>query len=210
MGLSWELGRWPIGPPPVAVHHPDWRHQANPAALLPSALRARALAPLCPTHRALRSKGRIGSQSSAPRGFASRLSCGTLLPYPQLSSKAVSRLFFSGLISFHIKAKPSPGCEYNAPRASRGEERGAETSRGQQRGMAGGGGWWDVTRLQQVSAMGCSTVTSRAYFCALCSRPKPRLPGGRGGVGSLGVERGTHRPLRSKVHPPELRGSPTP
>jgi hypothetical protein len=120
--------------PPPGLAPPS--KPSRPAPL--SALRARTLAPLCPTHRALRSKGRIGSQSSAPRGFASRLSCGTLLPYPQLSSKAVSRLFFSGLISFHIKAKPSPGCEYNAPRASRGEERGAETSRGQQRGMAGG------------------------------------------------------------------------
>ncbi|KAM9194457.1 uncharacterized protein PS065_018505 [Dugong dugon] len=44
---------------------------------------------------------------------------------------------FSGLITFRIKAKPSPGCEYNAPRSSPGEERGAGAPRaGRGRGRA--------------------------------------------------------------------------
>lgn len=48
---------------------------------------------------------------------------------PPLLLSCLSALF-SGLITFRIKAKPSPGCEYNAPPSPPGEERGAGAPRG--------------------------------------------------------------------------------
>lgn len=52
-----------------------------------------------------------------------------LLPPPRPLLSCLSALF-SGLITFHIKAEPSPGCEYNAPPSPLGEERGAGAQRG--------------------------------------------------------------------------------
>lgn len=212
MRHSWELGRWPVG------------HLRLQSTTRTGATKPRSPAPLCPLRpgpctarlsarltallaarvasgpRALRLG--VASPAYPAAHFSPSLSCP---PRPSLLT------LFSGLITFRIKAKPSPGCEYNAPRASRGEERGAETSRGQQQGWrrGGGGGWWDVTRLQQVSALGCSTVTSQTYFFARCSPPKPRLPGGRGGVEFRGGERSASPPAVCSA-PRELRGSPTP
>lgn len=172
MGLSWELGSWPMGHlrSPSTTRTGATKQAQAPCSPLPAAPRPLRRAPLRPTHRALRSKGRIGSQGSAPRGFVSRLSC--LHPSPLSSAVLQGRLstLFSGLITFRIKAKPSPGCEYNAPRASRGEEKGCGDLEGTAAGVAGGGGWWDVTRLQQVSAAG---VLDRP------SRPEPTLRTGQ-------------------------------
>lgn len=152
------------GPPPVAVHHPDWRHQAQePCSPLPAAPRPLRRAPLRPTHRALHSKGRIGSQGSTPRSCVSRLSCCTLLPLPSDVLQGRLSTLFSGLITFRIKAKPSPGCEYNAPRASGGEERGAETSRGQQRGVAG-----------EKGLVGCNPAAA-GVRAGVCDRHVPNL-----------------------------------
>lgn len=53
-----------------------------------------------------------------------------LLPPPRPLLLSCLSALFSGLITFRIKAKPSPGCEYNAPPSPLGEERGAGAPRG--------------------------------------------------------------------------------
>ncbi|XP_039709459.1 translation initiation factor IF-2-like [Pteropus medius] len=53
-----------------------------------------------------------------------------LLPPPRPLLLSCLSALFSGLITFHIKAEPSPGCEYNAPPSPLGEERGAGAQRG--------------------------------------------------------------------------------
>lgn len=51
-------------------------------------------------------------------------------PQPRPLLLSCLSALFSGLITFRIKAKPSPGCEYNAPPSPLGEERGAGAPRG--------------------------------------------------------------------------------
>lgn len=53
-----------------------------------------------------------------------------VLPPPRPLLLSCLSALFSGLITFRIKAKPSPGCEYNAPPSPLGEERGAGAPRG--------------------------------------------------------------------------------
>lgn len=139
LGLSWELGRWPMG------------HLWLQSTTRTGATKPRSPVPLCPPRpgpcSARLSAGltalctaRIASGPRALRLGAVSPACPTAHFSPTLSGPPRPSLLtlFSGLITFRIKAKPSPGCEYNALRASRGEERGAETSRGQQRGWQGG------------------------------------------------------------------------
>lgn len=156
MGLSWELGRWPIG------HRP-------PPGLAPPSKFSRP-APLC-----LPRPGPCASLPDSPRSAqqgshrvpglcASGLRFPPVLRHTSPLSSAVLRgrlsTLFSGLISFRIKAKPSPGCEYNAPRASRGGGEGCGDLEGTAAGGGGERGLVGRNRLQQVSELGCSTVTS--------------------------------------------------
>lgn len=122
---------------------------ASPAPARPSAPRCaptREGAPLTPPCGG-RGSGRVGyigvgraspaGRAAALGGFlylAAKLSVPlpplALLPAPPPLLLSCLSALFSGLITFRIKAKPSPGCEYNAPPSPPGEERGAGAPRG--------------------------------------------------------------------------------
>lgn len=90
---------------------------------------------MCGLHRVGRAPPARGAD--ALRGFLylpAKLSVPlaplALLPPPRPLLLSSLSALFSGLITFRIKAKPSPGCEYNAPPSPLGEERGAGAPRG--------------------------------------------------------------------------------
>lgn len=136
LGLSWELGRWPTG------------HLRSPSTTRTGATKPRSPAPLCPLRPALAPRASLpDSPRSAQQGshrvpglYASELCLPPVLlhtsPLPSDVLQGRLSTLFSGLITFRIKAKPSPGCEYNAPRASGGGGEGC----GDLKGTAAGGG----------------------------------------------------------------------
>lgn len=90
-----------------------------------------------------RSRGDGGDEgwSLSPPNSRGPLAPPALLP-PSPHPLLLSRLsaLFSGLITFRIKAKPSPGCEYKAPPSPPGEERGAGAAGGADLAGAGSPG----------------------------------------------------------------------
>lgn len=172
---------------------------ARPSA--PRRSRARAGAPLTPPRRAGARAGCVGyiglgSASGAPRAVAlggclsppnsrglSRLSLLSPSPPPSLLLSCPSALF-SGLITFRIKAKPSPGCEYNAPPSPPGAERGAGApragrGRGRARGLRGLGGGG----APGGGPRGCAPGPPRPRRGRPCFRRRPRAAGVRVGKG---------------------------
>ena len=181
---------------------------ARPSA--PRRSRARAGAPLTPPRRAGARAGCVGyiglgSASGAPRAVAlggclsppnsrglSRLSLLSPLPSPPPlpSSLLLScpSALFSGLITFRIKAKPSPGCEYNAPPSPPGAERGAGApragrGRGQARGLRGPGGGGAPGGGPRGCAPGPPRPGGRPCRGRPCFRSRPRAAGVRVGKG---------------------------
>lgn len=147
----------------------------SPQAGAPARSLAGPRAPLCaarflgpresPTYPAAQGRGsgrvrglhRAGRRLSGPAGCRSRgflsprnsrgLSLLSLFSPPNPHTLLLSCLsaLFSGLITFRIKGKPSPGCEYNAPPSPPGEEKGAGApqagrGRGPARKLRGPGG----------------------------------------------------------------------
>ncbi|XP_060237339.1 uncharacterized protein LOC132653575 [Meriones unguiculatus] len=104
-----------IGPPPVAVHRPDWRHQAHMPRLpsAPRGCRAQALAQGASPPDSPRCAQQQGSHRLPGfRASGLRLPTRPAAHFSPLASAVLrGRLstLFSGLITFRIKAKPSPG-----------------------------------------------------------------------------------------------------
>lgn len=138
----------------------------------------------------MRGLHRGGTRPSGARGRRSRgiylavqlsvpLAPLALLPLPRPLLLSCLSALFSGLITFRIKAKPSPGCEYNAPPSPLGEERGAGAPRGgrgrdrarraarrRRGGLPGGGPGPPRLRLQR-----------RRWVQVLRKEALPRTPG---------------------------------
>lgn len=131
LGLSWELGRWPTG------------HLRSPSTTRTGATKPRSPAPLCPLRPALAPRASLpDSPRSAQQGshrvpglYASELCLPPVLlhtsPLPSDVLQGRLSTLFSGLITFRIKAKPSPGsspscgCPEGEGALSLGVERGA-------------------------------------------------------------------------------------
>lgn len=144
-----------------------------------------------PPGRLSRGDGGDGRWSLSPPNSRRLLAPPALLP-PSPHSLLLSCLsaLFSGLITFRIKAKPSPGCEYKAPPSPPGEERGAGAAggRGRGRGPRGGGepgggpqGWVPGSPPQPSPspAGGGRAGGTRAGKPAWRREALPRTPGSR-------------------------------
>lgn len=197
--------------------------QPAPAPARPSAplcSRAREGTQLTPPCRG-RGSGRVqglhrgSTRPSGPRGERSRgisLSRGQTLgasrsslspPPPRPLLLSCLSALFSGLITFHIKAEPSPGCEYNAPPSPLGEERGA----GAQRGGRGRG------RARRAALRRRGGRPGGGPQPSLRRLPRRRWHSGRGGRPCLGRRApGSRCPQREKSRGPKAsskeRGEP--
>lgn len=127
----------------------------------------------------------------------------SLPPPPRPLLLSCLSALFSGLITFHIKAEPSPGCEYNAPPSPLGEERGA----GAQRGGRGRG------RARRAALRRRGGRPGGGPQPSLRRLPRRRWHSGRGGRPCLGRRApGSRCPQREKSRGPKAsskeRGEP--